>query len=384
MASGLPSGMVKRGRVYWAWFRSGGQRVRQRLSTDYQTACSLLRDMRARADRRAAGVEPGDALLAEVFSRWLVWLGQHRKPGTIREYRRDVEAFLGWSSMRYCNQVTPDVIRDWRDHLARTGRRVGNDVKPITPRTINRRVAAVSAMLSWAADRRRGRMIAASPLAGLEPLPCDERVKQRRALEPDEVLRLIEHSEPRWATLWRLLASTGLRVTEALSLRRGDLDREGLTIHVRRAIAKSRKERAVAVDAETMAQLVALAGPVPDDCLVFRTSSGKPIARQNVRRQLVVCCQRARVRGGEYGGSVDVHSLRVTFATAAIVAGADPKSVQSQLGHTSLALTMGIYTRASETGRAAAVAGLPWVKGWSQHGHSPFRDPPSARENTAS
>ena len=52
----LPPGMRKRGNVYYAWFRSNGQLIRKRLSSDFRTAKIMLNDMRARADRADLGV----------------------------------------------------------------------------------------------------------------------------------------------------------------------------------------------------------------------------------------------------------------------------------------------------------------------------------------
>src|SRR4051794_31520650 len=47
----LPSGIWKRGDAYYARFRAGGRLVRKRLSTDFDAACQVLNDLKARADR---------------------------------------------------------------------------------------------------------------------------------------------------------------------------------------------------------------------------------------------------------------------------------------------------------------------------------------------
>ena len=69
-----------------------------------------------------------------------------------------------------------------------------------------------------------------------------------------------------------------------------------------------------------------------------------------------------RVDGAEQGGSVDLHSLRVTFTTLALENGASPKAVQTMLGHSTLALTMGVYAKATERSKREAIGVLPWVK----------------------
>src|SRR5262249_46234534 len=60
---------------------------------------------------------------------------------------------------------------------------------------------------------------------------------------------------------------------------------------------------------------------------------------------------------------VDLHSLRVTFATSLIAAGADPKSVQELLGHRTLAMTMNLYTKIHASTKRQALGKLPYGQG---------------------
>src|ERR1700722_10002351 len=60
---------------------------------------------------------------------------------------------------------------------------------------------------------------------------------------------------------------------------------------------------------------------------------------------------------------VDLHSLRRTFATNLIVNGADPKSVQDLLGHSTLEMTMKIYTKVRTQTKRQAVGRLSYGRG---------------------
>ena len=62
------------------------------------------------------------------------------------------------------------------------------------------------------------------------------------------------------------------------------------------------------------------------------------------------------------GGSLDLHSLRVTCATLMLQGGANPRDVQAILGHTTLALTMKVYAKATERGKRSAAGALPFAK----------------------
>jgi integrase len=94
---------------------------------------------------------------------------------------------------------------------------------------------------------------------------------------------------------------------------------------------------------------------------VFVTRANTPL-KNNLLARFYAICKRAGIDGAEPGGSVDIHSLRGTFTTLAIENGASPKAVQSILGHSTLALTMGTYAKATERAKRDAVSALPFAK----------------------
>ena len=66
---------------------------------------------------------------------------------------------------------------------------------------------------------------------------------------------------------------------------------------------------------------------------------------------------------------VDVHGLRRTFATALIVGGNDPKTVQELLGHKTLEMTMNLYTKIHTGTKRQALDCLPWGRGSTSPDH---------------
>jgi integrase len=62
-------------------------------------------------------------------------------------------------------------------------------------------------------------------------------------------------------------------------------------------------------------------------------------------------------------GKVGLHGLRRTFATNAIVNGADPKSVPEILGHKTLEMTMTIYAKVKAAPKRQTVARLSYARG---------------------
>jgi len=149
-----------------------------------------------------------------------------------------------------------------------------------------------------------------------------------------------------------LLYSTGMRVGELLALSLTDLDQESALVKVR---GKGKKERMLPVGRVAMSALSRylarrheLMGKIPhtpgresdrSSQAIFLSERGNPIAdRTRIRRRIEKYARAAGI-----GKKITPHTLRHTFATHMLNAGADLRSVQELLGHASLSTTQ-IYT----------------------------------------
>jgi integrase len=143
---------------------------------------------------------------------------------------------------------------------------------------------------------------------------------------------------------------------------------------IRASVAKSRKAREIPLDDGTFEMLAELQDqaknrqPSTDRRVgdfsrdhVFVTGANTPW-RNNLLREFYRVCGRAGIEGAGECGSVDLHSLRVTAASLMIEHGASPKAVQAILGHSTLALTMGVYAKATERSKRDAISALPFAK----------------------
>lgn len=169
-----------------------------------------------------------------------------------------------------------------------------------------------------------------------------------RPITPDDVLGLSDGVEAQAVEPWigardravlLLLYGSGLRIAEALSLKRSDVPLgERLTV-----TGKGGKQRVVpilpivrqAVDAYLEGLPHALS---PDD-LLFRGARGGPLSQGMVQKATA----RARSALG-LPATATPHALRHSFATHLLGAGADLRSLQELLGHASLGSTQ-IYTK---------------------------------------
>jgi len=136
------------------------------------------------------------------------------------------------------------------------------------------------------------------------------------------------------AALLTLLYGAGLRISEALSLKRGDVPL-GETITI---LGKGRKERIVPVLPLLREAINVYAKEIPfggaPDTALFLSRRGKPMSPREAQGLM------QRLRGAlGLAESATPHALRHSFATHILSGGGDLRSVQELLGHASLSTT---------------------------------------------
>jgi integrase/recombinase XerC len=253
---------------------------------------------------------------------------------TIRSYRTDLAQlleFLGSSPLKASHE-------DLRGFLA-------SRHKELNPRSTGRKLAAIRAFYRFA--KRRG-WVKASPAARIRSIQVPKKLP--KVLDVDEMTALLKAPDSntplglRDRALLELLYASGMRVSELTGLDLNDLD---LNERVVRVLGKGGKERLVPFGKRARKALheyfPAREGllarskrPAPD--AVFLNRFGGRLSDRSVRRLL----DRAILRAGVLY-SVSPHALRHSFATHLLSGGADLRSIQELLGHSSLSTTQG-YT----------------------------------------
>ncbi len=144
-----------------------------------------------------------------------------------------------------------------------------------------------------------------------------------------------------------LFYSTGMRLAELTGL---DVDDVDLIADQARVRGKGKKERLLPVGRPAVAALrqylplrdaVMAAAAAPDRRALFLSGRGRRLTPRGVQRVV-----RAFLDAVGEGADVRTHSLRHSFATHLLDAGADLRAVQELLGHASLSTTQ-IYTHTS-------------------------------------
>ncbi len=166
--------------------------------------------------------------------------------------------------------------------------------------------------------------------------------------------------------LWVLLATTGMRRGEALGLRWRDVDLDANRVRVVQTLIQTRGKasisepktargrRPISLDKATVAVLREhrkqmmterlLVGPdFKDEGFVFHQPDGSPLKPDAVSATFL-----RRVESSDVD-RITLHGLRHTWATLALEKGIHPRVVQERLGHSTIAITLGIYSHVSPT-----------------------------------
>ena len=288
------------------------------------------------------------------------------RDSTLKDYRRDVERYwLPDLGSRPLAKITaPDIARV----IAKLAAREGHDY--LADRTLRRLFAPFAALLATAVEEghapvnvardvklpsgrdRLRRFDADDQDDGDDPSPG-----KARALTGDQLAAFLLVVDPRWRLLFELLAATGLRISEAVALRWGDLRLDGdACVRVRRAYVRGAygppKSRHGYRDVPLGFELVRAlrerrAGSEwpGDRDLVFPSLAGTVMDQGNLAsRALKPAAEEAGVPWAAF------HAFRHYCASALIADGRNIVQVSRWLGHHSPSFTLDVYAHLMDEG----------------------------------
>jgi integrase/recombinase XerC len=283
--------------------------------------------------------------VAAEVAGWLRYIGAERRmsPKTVEAYRRDVHQFLGFlaghlggaPSLADLAALAPADVRAFL--AARRGAGIGS-------RSLMRTLAGVRGFARFLERNGKGKVgalaaVRAPKLARTLPRPLTV-AAAKSVTDPERSAG--DDREPwlgaRDAAVLALLYGSGLRISEALGLKRADFGaRDSVTV-----TGKGGKQRMVPVlpqVATLIADYIALCPyTLPAEGPLFVGAKGGPLSARIVQLAM------ARLRGAlGLAETATPHALRHSFATHLLARGGDLRSIQELLGHASLATTQ-IYT----------------------------------------
>jgi integrase/recombinase XerC len=289
-----------------------------------------------------------DPSIAQEMTRWLSHLGAERRlsPKTLEAYGRDLRQCLDFLCAHWGERVT----------LARFAALEATDIRAfmamrraddIAGRSLMRALAGLRSFGRFLEREGKGKVGALSAIRAPKvaktlpkPLPM---ASAKRLADADE--RAGEERETwvlaRDAAVMALLYGSGLRISEALGLKRREVPRPGEG-DVLIVTGKGNKTRMVPVLQNVLAlvqEYVAMCPyPLPAEGPIFLGARGGPLSPRIIQLAM------ERLRGAlGLPDSATPHALRHSFATHLLSRGGDLRAIQELLGHSSLSTTQ-IYT----------------------------------------
>jgi integrase len=305
---------------------------------------------------RGAYLEPSKLTLSAFLDQWLAHIRSQVAPRTFERYeelaRKNIAPLLGQAVLM---KLRPAQISAAYAKALTSGRRNGQG--GLAPRTVHHMHRILRQALALAV---KWNLIVKNPADDVDP-PKVERAKMR-ALDAAETAELIDHFRPTRMFMPVLLGVLcGLRRGEvtALKWRSFDLDHGQMAIDqsteqtragIRSKETKSGRARTVALPSLVVEELrrhrvrqaeelLRVGVRHSDDVFVIAQEDGSPLQPNSLTHEFVRLLAKApalpRVR---------FHDLRHSHATHMLAGGVHPKIAQERLGHSSVGITLDLYS----------------------------------------
>ena len=292
-----------------------------------------------------------------MIKRFLDYIAIEKRysPRTVKEYGDDLRAwcaFLGWTLEEFNpKEVDAEDVKGWMMQMLEAGQ---------SPRSVKRRLSAVKSLYRFLLGLGLVKVNITSMVILPKvdkPLPIFFRESEMEAFKEQNKVPSYEEGMDKadWLEAMRdyllveMLYQTGMRRAELAALEDKDVDVQGRQIRV---FGKRRKERMVPMG-EQLAQMVEEYLQVKREILSGCDGFGIFLVRKKRNGEWVALgasgiynIVRARMSDVSTLKKHSPHVLRHTFATTMLNNGADVRTIQTLLGHSSLEATQ-VYTHTS-------------------------------------
>lgn len=271
-------------------------------------------------------------ILYAIISQYLEYLELEKglSNNTIEAYRRDLYSFAeGIDDISEINRNTINLhVRSLKE-------------KKLAPSSVIRHVASLRGFFKWVSSMG---IMEKNPASTLEQPKVPQRLPKVISLKEIEEM-LHSGLNPLQNVMLELLYSCGLRVSELVNLKLGDIDMVSKYV---RCFGKGSKERIIPIGGKVIDVLNTY---LPERELILKrhdisskklliNESGRFVTRQDVYNFVHQC-------GKKIHKNISPHTLRHSFATHLLENGADLRVVQELLGHSDVSTTQ-LYTHISK------------------------------------
>ena len=268
-----------------------------------------------------------------------IWMEKGLSSNTLSSYKQDLLSFSSWLPNKDLVEVDKSTILDYLSYRLKKG---------YSSRSTSRCLSSIRAFYKYLLFNS---FISKDPTEKIESPKIGHSLP--KVLSEEDVLELIKTPDTRNPigirdrAMLEILYATGLRVTELITLELVNLNvRQGLV----RVMGKGSKERLVPIGEQALDWVekyvayarLELIGKKQDSPYLFLSKRGKAMTRQAFWYRIKIYAIKSGI-----DNSLSPHTLRHAFATHLLNHGADLRTVQLLLGHTSLSTTQ-IYTEVAK------------------------------------
>ncbi len=255
---------------------------------------------------------------------------------TIQSYKNDLNRYHIFIKNKQLNDITRDDIKDYLKYLSNLN---------LSDRTIARNISSIKSFYKFLLIEK---YVTSDPLEFIDAPKI--RKSLPNVLSIDEVLQLLDieltdNFSYRNKAMLELMYATGLRVSELVNLKVHNVD---LNMAIVRTFGKGSKERIVPIGDYALDSLKIYINEYRDSMLkrkytdyLFLNNHGNRLTRQGFFK---IIKKQAQIKNIKTPFSP--HTLRHSFATHLLNYGADLRTIQELLGHSSISTTQ-IYTHIS-------------------------------------
>ena len=232
-------------------------------------------------------------------------------------------------------------------------------------------IKIVSAILNGCLQQAmRNGLIERNPVK-LAELPRQKEKVTRQAMTKEQQTLFMEYAKDSYLyNLFAVMLRTGMRNGEIRGLKYSDIDKKKGVIHIQRTLKyiegrgyfedtpktlTSRRDIPLTADLEALLDTQRNYWELKVERLdryLFCNEKGEPLSRDRLQSEINRIVKRIQAEGHNFP-RITPHIFRHTFATRAIEAGMQPQVLKTILGHSSLAMTMDLYSHVLPDTKAA-------------------------------
>lgn len=305
-------------------------------------------------------VEKKNLTLSEWFATWMEQYKKNRvKAGTYYNYLKYFDSMIKCQlGNRKIADIRGEHIQKFYNDLEKKGYALSS-------------IKIVSAILNGCMQQAmRNGLIERNPVR-LAELPRQKEKATKQAMTKDQQALFMEYAKDSYLyNLFAVMLRTGMRNGEIRGLKPSDVDKKKYVIHVQRTLKylegrgyfeDTPKTRTSKRDIPLTADLEALLDAQRNywgfkverlDRYLFCNEKGEPLSRDRLQAEINRIVKRIQTDGHDFP-RITPHIFRHTFATRAIEAGMPPQVLKTILGHSSLAMTMDLYSHVLPDTKAA-------------------------------